>query len=88
MGLIVIKKGKGGLEPAGALVKYMAFLKLDRSLVSLVFDSERGDTAQLWLIPPGALEPKYVDALYVRTKDFGNLERIFKLAKRARKKAK
>jgi hypothetical protein len=87
-GLIVITKGKGALGLARTLVKHMGFLKKDMSLVSLVFASEPGDTTQFWLIPPGALEPKYVDAVYVRTKDFVNLERIFKPAKTVRKKTK
>jgi hypothetical protein len=87
-GLIVIDKGKGALELARTLIAHMRFLKKDMSLVSLVFAAERGDKTQFWLIPPGALEPKYEDAVYVRTKDFGNLERILKPAKRARKKSK
>lgn len=82
----MINKGKGALAEARTLVKHMVFLKKDMSLVSLVFASKRGDTTQFWLIPPGALEPKYEDAVYVRTKDFGNLERISKPAKTVRKR--
>ena len=85
-GLIVISNGKGALAHARTLVKHMRFLKKDMSLVSLVFNSEPGDKTQFWLIPPGSLELKYEDAVYVRAQDFVNLERIFNPAKVTRKK--
>lgn len=85
-GLMVIYKDKDSLKRAQNMVAYMGFRKWDMSLVSLVFTSEPGDATRFWLIPEGAKDPEIADAVYVRAQDFVNLEKIFKPAKKVRKK--